>query len=188
MRTSVLVAPASLLANWASEIARLAPSLRTLVAHPSAMTSAELQAPDTDRLTGVDLVITSYGALMTIKWRLAVLDEAQAIKNPGARQTRAAKQLDARARLTPSGLPAPALPITHVVPVQPARQPLFSAQPLDERLEMRAQHILAAEMSAESVELRPGEGLGRNGDGGRRSSVHQSTGDCYSLSRQGAVD
>ncbi len=42
-RTSVLVAPASLLANWSSEIARFAPSLRTLVAHPSAMSSADLE-------------------------------------------------------------------------------------------------------------------------------------------------
>jgi non-specific serine/threonine protein kinase len=109
--SSILVAPASLLANWASEVARFAPSLRALVAHPSAMTSAELQALDADRLTGVDLVITSYGtlvrspALMTIGWRLAVLDEAQAIKNPGARQTQTAKQLDARARIALTGTP-----------------------------------------------------------------------------------
>jgi non-specific serine/threonine protein kinase len=110
-RPSILVAPASLLANWASEVARFAPSLRTLVAHPSGMTSAELQALDADRLAGVDLVITSYGtllrsaALLRIKWHLAMLDEAQAIKNPGARQTRAAKQLDARARIALTGTP-----------------------------------------------------------------------------------
>ena len=110
-RTSLLVAPASLLANWASEIARFAPSLRALVAHPSALTSAELQVLDVDRLTGVDLVITSYGtllrvpALMTAKWRLAVLDEAQSIKNPGAKQTRATKQLDAQVRIALTGTP-----------------------------------------------------------------------------------
>ena len=110
-RTSLLVAPASLLANWASEIARFAPSLRTLVAHPSAMPAIELQTLDHERLVDLDLVITSYGSLLRIPglvkipWHLAVLDEAQAIKNAGARQTRAAKQLDAHARIALTGTP-----------------------------------------------------------------------------------
>ena len=41
---SLLVAPASLLANWASEIERFAPGLKALMAHPSAMPAAELKA------------------------------------------------------------------------------------------------------------------------------------------------
>jgi superfamily II DNA or RNA helicase len=110
-RTSLLVAPASLLANWAAEIARFAPSLRALVAHPSALPAAELQAIDAATIAGVDLVITSYGSLLRIPpllkipWDLVVLDEAQAIKNPGARQTKAAKQLDAHARIALTGTP-----------------------------------------------------------------------------------
>jgi len=110
-RTSLLVAPASLLANWAAEIERFAPTLTAIIAHPSAMTSDELKALDRDRIAGVDLVITSYGsllrmpALLATPWRLAILDEAQAIKTPGAKQTRAAKQIDARARIALSGTP-----------------------------------------------------------------------------------
>ncbi len=110
-RTNLLVAPASLLANWASEIARFAPSLKTLVAHPSAMAAADLQTLDQERVADVDLVITSYGSLLRlsgltqIAWHLVVLDEAQAIKNPGARQTRAAKQLNAHARIALTGTP-----------------------------------------------------------------------------------
>jgi len=110
-RTSLLVAPASLLANWLSEIERFAPSLRALIAHPSAMTAAELSAIDGKRLAGVDLVMTSYGslvrvpALLKIPWRLAVLDEAQAIKSSAARQTRTVKQLDAQARIALTGTP-----------------------------------------------------------------------------------
>ena len=110
-RTSLLVAPASLLANWAAEIARFAPSLNSLIAHPSAMPAAELRALDRERLANVDLVITSYGSLLrlpwleTLPWRLAVLDEAQAIKNPGAKQTRLAKKLDARSRIALTGTP-----------------------------------------------------------------------------------
>jgi hypothetical protein len=106
-RTSLLVAPASLLANWAAEIERFAPTLTAIIAHPSAMTREELHALDRDRLAGVDLVITSYGSLLRVpallatSWRLAILDEAQAIKTPGSKQTRAAKQIDARARIAP---------------------------------------------------------------------------------------
>ncbi|MCK6486824.1 MAG: DEAD/DEAH box helicase [Planctomycetes bacterium] len=108
---SLLVAPASLLANWAAEAARFAPSLRVLVAHPSALPAEELQAVDAARLAATDLVVTSYGTLQRLPWlgathwRLAVLDEAQAIKNPGARQTRAAKALRAESRLALTGTP-----------------------------------------------------------------------------------
>ena len=110
-RTSLLIAPASLLANWASEIERFAPSLRTLVAHPSTMAAAGLQALNHEQVAGVDLVVTSYGSLLRIPglvkipWHLVVLDEAQAIKNPAARQTRAAKELDAHARIALTGTP-----------------------------------------------------------------------------------
>ncbi len=107
----LLVAPASLLGNWAAEIERFTPGLRALIAHPSALPAAELEAIDRKRLEDVDLVITSYGSLLRlpwiagITWRLAVIDEAQAIKNPGAKQTRAVKQLKAGARVALTGTP-----------------------------------------------------------------------------------
>lgn len=108
---SLLVAPASLLANWAAEIERFAPGLKALVTHPSAMPAAELKGLDAARLRPIDLVITSYGSLLRmpwiveVPWRLAVLDEAQAIKNPDAKQTRAVKMLKAGARLALTGTP-----------------------------------------------------------------------------------
>ena len=108
---SLLVAPASLLANWAAEIERFAPGLRSLVAHPSALPATELKALEAARLRDIDLVITSYGSLLRVPWmaevpwRLAVLDEAQAIKNPDAKQTRAVKELKAGARLALTGTP-----------------------------------------------------------------------------------
>jgi hypothetical protein len=110
-RTSLLVAPASLVANWEAEAARFAPGLRVLVAHPSAMRPEALKSLDASRLAEIDLVMTSYGtlvrtpSLLKVPWRLAVLDEAQAIKNPGARQTRAVKALDAQARIVLTGTP-----------------------------------------------------------------------------------
>ena len=110
-RPSLLVAPASLLANWAAEAERFVPSLRLLIAHPSELAAAELQALDARRLTGVDLVLTSYSfllrlpALEAMQWRVAVLDEAQAIKNPGAKQTRQVKRLKAQSRIALTGTP-----------------------------------------------------------------------------------
>jgi non-specific serine/threonine protein kinase len=110
-RPSLLVAPASLLANWQQEAERFTPSLRCLVAHPSAMAQEELRMLDVDRLAGIDLVITSYGTLMRLPkllkmhWHLAVADEAQALKNPSAKQTKAVKKLEASARIALTGTP-----------------------------------------------------------------------------------
>ena len=108
---SLLVAPASLLANWAAEAERFAPGLRLLIAHPSSNPMADLRALDSAALKEIDLVITSYGSLMRlpqlteISWQLAVLDEAQAIKNPSAKQTAQVKKLKADARIALTGTP-----------------------------------------------------------------------------------
>jgi non-specific serine/threonine protein kinase len=110
-RPSLLVAPASLLANWASEIARFAPGLAVIVAHPSAMPVDGLKSLSGTRLRGIDLVITSYGSARTLPWLggtdwdLVIVDEAQAIKNPEAKQTRIVKTLRARARVALTGTP-----------------------------------------------------------------------------------
>jgi non-specific serine/threonine protein kinase len=107
---SMLVVPASLIANWKAEIERFAPSLTYAIAHPSETSSGkgELSAADVE---DCDLVITTYGMLTRQEWlrkqswRLAILDEAQAIKNSGTRQTRAAKELQATARIAMTGTP-----------------------------------------------------------------------------------
>jgi non-specific serine/threonine protein kinase len=110
-RPSLLVAPASLLANWAAEIERFAPGLKALIVHPSALPAAEIKTFAPERLAEFDLVITTYGSLLRVawmtdmSWRLVVLDEAQAIKNPGAKQTQAVKTLQAGARVALTGTP-----------------------------------------------------------------------------------
>ncbi|MCX5684734.1 MAG: DEAD/DEAH box helicase [Planctomycetota bacterium] len=111
---SLVVAPASLLANWKAELERFAPSLVVRFAHPSQTDDGELQAAASDPaplLRGADVVVTTYGMLLRqpwlteTAWTLAVLDEAQAIKNPAARQTRAVKKLRAKARVVLTGTP-----------------------------------------------------------------------------------
>ena len=110
-RPSLLVAPASLLANWVAEIENFAPGLKAAIVHPSAMPADQLKAFAAKQAPDYDLVITSYGSLLRIPvfaetdWRFVILDEAQAIKNPNARQTKAAKALKARARIALTGTP-----------------------------------------------------------------------------------
>ncbi len=100
----LLVVPASLLGNWQAEATRFAPSLRLQVAHPSAGQAAH-EGQD------ADVILTTYGMLARQSWLrerawgIVVVDEAQAIKNPSARQTRAVKELRARARVALTGTP-----------------------------------------------------------------------------------
>ena len=62
-------------------------------------------------LAGTDLVLTTYGMLprqswlQQRDWRLLIIDEAQAIKNPTSRQTRATKKLRAASRIALTGTP-----------------------------------------------------------------------------------
>jgi superfamily II DNA or RNA helicase len=107
----LLVAPASLLANWRAEAERFSPSLSVLVAHPSAMPREEIDALTPEALACHDLVVTTYGSVHRFawtgecRWGLVVLDEAQAVKSPAARQARAVKALRSRLRLALTGTP-----------------------------------------------------------------------------------
>jgi non-specific serine/threonine protein kinase len=108
---SLLVAPASLLGNWAAEVEKFAPGLDAVIVHPSAMPAEQIRQFSPAQAAEHDLVIASYGSLLRIpafadtEWRFVILDEAQAIKNPNARQTRAAKALRAKARIALTGTP-----------------------------------------------------------------------------------
>ncbi len=108
---SLLVAPASLLGNWAAEIEKFAPDLKAAILHPSAMPADQVKAFTPERAADFDLIITSYGSLLRLtaltetQWRFVILDEAQAIKNAAARQTKAAKSLHAHARIALTGTP-----------------------------------------------------------------------------------
>ena len=109
--SALLVVPASLVDNWRQEAERFAPELRVFVAHTSHIPSRELRALESPQLASYDAVITTYGTVMRTEWmrdhewRAVILDEAQAIKNPAAKQTRAVKELRARWRLALTGTP-----------------------------------------------------------------------------------
>jgi non-specific serine/threonine protein kinase len=113
-KTSLLVLPASLLANWKAEMKRFAPTLEAVYIHPSETdktTLAAMAAKAGAVLAETDVVLTTYGMLsrqkwlLDVKWRLVILDEAQAIKNAATHQTRTVKQLKADARIALTGTP-----------------------------------------------------------------------------------
>lgn len=105
-RPSLVIAPTSLVGNWKREICKFAPSLRVVVYH----------GPKRTRLLEdfclADVVLTSYPLLVrdremfrTRDFHLAILDEAQAIKNRASQVSSAASELNARHRLALTGTP-----------------------------------------------------------------------------------
>ena len=103
----LLVVPASLLGNWSRELDRFTPTLSYTVLHGRTAKKLEemlAASPAFLTLTTYALVPRLAG-LQKISWDGVILDEAQAIKNPGTRQTRQIKELKARHRLAMTGTP-----------------------------------------------------------------------------------
>lgn len=106
---TLVVAPTSVVGNWAREAEKFVPSLRVLVQHGS----KRLQGDELIKAaTDADFVITSYGTigrdfltLSEVEWDRVVLDEAQAIKNSGTRSSKATRSLPARHRIALTGTP-----------------------------------------------------------------------------------
>jgi len=106
---ALVICPTSVAGNWQREIERFAPGLRVLIHHGAARAAGQdflEQAHDHD------VVITSYGLtrrdgdlLAEVQWSTLVLDEAQNIKNPAAKQTQAIRRLPAHFRLALTGTP-----------------------------------------------------------------------------------
>ena len=122
-KANLLVVPASLISNWENEIRRFAPEIRFHIAHPGA-NSGEKGRPQgkeskesknsngsQESLDAFDLVITTYALvqryewLQSHTWNYIILDEAQAIKNPGTKQARAIKKVTAYNRIILTGTP-----------------------------------------------------------------------------------
>lgn len=109
--SSLLVIPASLLSNWTNEINAFYPSLCCFVAHPDSHKPGKMEELIPEKLDGFDLVITTYALaqryqwIQDYSWNYVILDEAQAIKNPGTKQTRAVKSLKAENRIIMTGTP-----------------------------------------------------------------------------------
>ena len=105
----LLIVPASLLGNWEKELKRFAPELPFQIQHGK----KEKEITEGSSLTPFPefLTITTYGMITKdetfgqIIWDMIILDEAQAIKNPGTKQTKAMKQLKGRMKIALTGTP-----------------------------------------------------------------------------------
>ncbi|MSS70862.1 MAG: hypothetical protein EXS64_05170 [Candidatus Latescibacteria bacterium] len=103
---SLVIAPASVVFNWQAEAARFTPGLTTL---PLVGLDRHEQFSQIERS---DVIITNYALLRrdidrlkAIRFRFAILDEAQNIKNPESVTAMASRQLDAHHRLVLTGTP-----------------------------------------------------------------------------------
>lgn len=105
-RPSLVIAPTSLLPNWAAEARQFAPDLKLMTLH------GPDRAQHFEHLSEADLILTTYPLLVRDRetlvkqdYHLLVLDEAQFIKNPKAQSHAAARRLKARHRLSLTGTP-----------------------------------------------------------------------------------
>ena len=104
---SLVVAPASVIPNWCSELNRFAPVLKVSVLNKSTDRKALIaEAADNE------VVLSTYGLLVNEEesltdkaWNVVCLDEAHTIKNRDTKMSKVTMQLQASARLILTGTP-----------------------------------------------------------------------------------
>jgi superfamily II DNA or RNA helicase len=105
-KPSLVIAPTSVVPNWAEEAAKFTPHLKILTLQ------GKDRAENFDGISQADIVLTSYPLITrdletfeSQDWHAIVLDEAQYIKNPKAITAQNACKLRATQRLCLSGTP-----------------------------------------------------------------------------------
>ena len=103
---ALVIAPTSLMTNWFNEAQKFAPELNVLVLHGAD------RKEKFDSIAGHDVVLTTYPLiardreiLFARDWHMAVLDEAQTVKNPDAATSRLIRDLKAKHRFCLTGTP-----------------------------------------------------------------------------------
>jgi SNF2 family DNA or RNA helicase len=106
---TLLVCPTSVLGNWEREVNKFAPSLKILQYHGDKRPKGKAFL---EAVRNHDLIVTSYSllhrdikSLQSVSWQIIVLDEAQNVKNPEAKQSKAVRQLEATFRIALTGTP-----------------------------------------------------------------------------------
>ena len=104
----LLVCPTSVLGNWEREVQHFSTNCSTLIHYGK----RKQGKPFAKQAEKYDLVITSYAlaqrdvtTLKNVAWEGIILDEAQNIKNPKAKQSKAVRELDANFRIALTGTP-----------------------------------------------------------------------------------
>ncbi|MFO0861374.1 MAG: DEAD/DEAH box helicase [Phycisphaerales bacterium] len=109
VQPTLLVVPMSVVGNWIHETARFCPELKVLVHHGADRLNEDAFV---ERARQSDMVVTTYSLahrdkdlLTKVQWGRLVLDEAQYIKNPGAKQSQAVRSIAAERRVALTGTP-----------------------------------------------------------------------------------
>ena len=99
----LIVVPTGLITNWQAELQRFAPQLTVFTYHGP---QRSLKGFDSD------ILLTTYGVLRSditklkkLPWRVAVIDEAQNIKNADTAQSKAVRSIPADTHIAMSGTP-----------------------------------------------------------------------------------
>lgn len=105
----LIVCPTSVIGNWSREFQRFAPAIRIRIHHGSSRSSGDGFRTEARKH---DVIITSYALsrrdqeeMSSVEWGLVVLDEAQNIKNPIAKQTEILKSITTKSRIALTGTP-----------------------------------------------------------------------------------
>ncbi len=106
---TLLIVPMSVVGNWMKEGKRFAPSLKSLIHHGLERLTGDVLV---DAAHAHDCVITTFAlanrdqeTLQKVGWGRIVVDEAQFIKNPAAKQSLAVRSLNAPRRIALTGTP-----------------------------------------------------------------------------------
>lgn len=105
----LIIAPTSVVSNWAAESARFAPGLKVV---PISDTLRRRGQTLDEVIENADVVVTSYtlfrldiDAYSTLPWSGLILDEAQFVKNHQSKIYQCARQLPAQFKLAITGTP-----------------------------------------------------------------------------------
>lgn len=106
---TLVVCPTSVLGNWEREVKKFAPSLKVTIHHGDKRSKGDAFVKEVQKH---EIVITSYALIYrdikvfeSISWQGVVLDEAQNVKNPEAKQSQAVRQLKANFKIALTGTP-----------------------------------------------------------------------------------
>ena len=106
---TILVVPMSVIGNWVKEFEKFAPSLKIQVHHGVDRPQGDAFINATD---DADVVVTTYALvhrdnefITKVKWGRVVLDEAQFVKNPAAKQSISVRSLKVPRRVAMTGTP-----------------------------------------------------------------------------------
>jgi superfamily II DNA or RNA helicase len=106
---TLLVVPMSVVGNWMKETERFTPSIKVVVHHGIDRAQGD---EFVEAVGNADLIITTYALanrdqelIERVTWGRIVLDEAQFVKNPAAKQSQAVRAFNVERRVALTGTP-----------------------------------------------------------------------------------